>query len=84
MMSGRGLNVDSILITGTDRGIGLEFVKQLTQLPRPPKHIFATCLHRDTEVDTIANTMRGCWYRISFNISPRFVLEQCRQTPGLY
>lgn len=43
-MSEGGLSTDSVFITGTDRGIGLEFVKQLTQLQRPPKHIFATCL----------------------------------------
>jgi len=50
-MSETGLNVRSIFITGTDRGIGLEFVTQLTKLQRPPKHIFATFLSvADAEV----------------------------------
>ncbi|XP_053555496.1 C-factor-like [Bombina bombina] len=32
-----------ILITGCNRGLGLEFVRQLLELPNPPKQIFATC-----------------------------------------
>ncbi|XP_018428098.1 PREDICTED: uncharacterized protein LOC108800614 [Nanorana parkeri] len=32
-----------ILITGCNRGIGLELVRQLLQQPSPPKQIFATC-----------------------------------------
>lgn len=46
-MSGSGLRVGSLFITGASRGIGLEFVKQLTELPQPPKHIFATCRNPD-------------------------------------
>jgi NAD(P)-dependent dehydrogenase (short-subunit alcohol dehydrogenase family) len=33
----------SVFITGTSRGLGLEFVKQLIAIPQPPKHVFATC-----------------------------------------
>ena len=33
----------SIFITGGNRGIGLEIVKQLLSLPNPPESIFATC-----------------------------------------
>ena len=33
----------SIFITGGNRGIGLEIVKQLLSLPNPPEYIFATC-----------------------------------------
>lgn len=42
------LSARSVLITGANRGIGLEFVKQFLLLPNPPKHIFATCRNPDT------------------------------------
>nr|XP_013804073.1 PREDICTED: 11-cis retinol dehydrogenase-like [Apteryx mantelli mantelli] len=38
-----GLRVRSALVTGTNRGIGLEIVKQLLQMPNPPEWIFAAC-----------------------------------------
>jgi NAD(P)-dependent dehydrogenase (short-subunit alcohol dehydrogenase family) len=41
------LCVKSLFITGTSRGIGLEFVKQFLALSNPPKHIFATCRNPD-------------------------------------
>ncbi|KAM6250791.1 C-signal-like [Spheniscus humboldti] len=37
----------SVLVTGSNRGMGLELVRQLAASPRPPQHIFATC--RDPE-----------------------------------
>uniref|UniRef100_A0A8B9Z923 C-factor n=1 Tax=Buteo japonicus TaxID=224669 RepID=A0A8B9Z923_9AVES len=37
----------SVLVTGSNRGIGLELVRQLAASPWPPQHIFATC--RDPE-----------------------------------
>uniref|UniRef100_A0A8C3JTR4 C-factor-like n=1 Tax=Calidris pygmaea TaxID=425635 RepID=A0A8C3JTR4_9CHAR len=37
----------AVLLTGSNRGIGLELVKQLLGTPRPPAWIFATC--RDPE-----------------------------------
>ncbi|XP_065279015.1 C-signal-like [Emys orbicularis] len=42
-----GGNVQSVLVTGANRGIGLELVKQLVRKPNPPGWIFATC--RDPE-----------------------------------
>jgi len=42
------LSFKSVFITGSNRGIGLEFVKQLIAYPQPPKHIFATCRQPDT------------------------------------
>ena len=37
------MSLTSVLVTGANRGLGLEFVKQLVALASPPKHIFATC-----------------------------------------
>ncbi|TFJ97854.1 single-pass membrane and coiled-coil domain-containing protein 3-like [Platysternon megacephalum] len=42
-----GLSVRSVLVTGSNRGIGLELVKQLLGKSNPPQWIFATC--RDPE-----------------------------------
>ena len=32
----------SVFITGANRGIGLELVKQFLDIPNPPHHVFAT------------------------------------------
>ncbi|CAI9716147.1 CC-factor-like-like [Octopus vulgaris] len=45
------LNVKSVLITGSSRGIGLEFVKQLLRLPTPPRYVFATCRNPEKAED---------------------------------
>ncbi|XP_052283213.1 C-factor-like isoform X2 [Dreissena polymorpha] len=37
-----------VLVTGANRGIGLEFVKQFLLLKSPPKYIFACCRQPDT------------------------------------
>ncbi|KAM9302276.1 C-signal-like [Gastrophryne carolinensis] len=39
--------IHSVLITGSNRGIGLEFVQQFLKTSKPPTKIFATC--RDPE-----------------------------------
>ena len=36
------LSPKSVFITGANRGIGLEFVKQFLRLPNPPKAVVAT------------------------------------------
>lgn len=43
--------MNSILITGCNRGLGLGMVRTLVKLPQPPKHIFATC--RDSDKATV-------------------------------
>ncbi|XP_074825155.1 C-signal-like [Natator depressus] len=42
-----GLSLRSVLLTGSNRGIGLELVKQLLGKSNPPQWVFATC--RDPE-----------------------------------
>ncbi|XP_036607652.1 C-factor-like [Trichosurus vulpecula] len=37
------LSPSSVLVTGANRGLGLEFVRQLLQVPKPPQKLFATC-----------------------------------------
>ncbi|KAM9061305.1 uncharacterized protein LOC100934230 isoform X2 [Sarcophilus harrisii] len=37
------LRLSSVLVTGSNRGLGLEFIRQLLQLPHPPQMLFATC-----------------------------------------
>ena len=46
----------SVFITGCNRGIGLEFVKQLLSLNDPPEKIFATCrsLEKASELKELA------------------------------
>ncbi|XP_037825310.1 C-factor [Lucilia sericata] len=39
--------MNSILITGCNRGLGLGIVKALVKLPKPPQHLFATCRNKD-------------------------------------
>ncbi|GIY14324.1 c-factor [Caerostris darwini] len=42
------MELESVLVTGADRGIGLEFVRQLVNLPKPPRFVFATYRDRNT------------------------------------
>ncbi|KAM9122166.1 C-signal-like [Pangshura tecta] len=44
-----GFNVRSVLVTGANRGIGLELVKQFLEKSNPPEWVFATC--RDPEAE---------------------------------
>ncbi|KAH8347607.1 hypothetical protein KR067_002313 [Drosophila pandora] len=39
--------MNSILITGCNRGLGLGLVKALVGLPQPPQHLFTTCRNRE-------------------------------------
>ncbi|CAL1296320.1 unnamed protein product [Larinioides sclopetarius] len=42
------MEIESVLITGANRGIGLEIVKQLVNLPKPPRLLFATYRDKST------------------------------------
>ncbi|XP_015787322.1 uncharacterized protein LOC107364484 [Tetranychus urticae] len=50
------LNVSSVLVTGANRGIGLEFVRQLASLEPKISHVIATCRDPDAaeELKSIA------------------------------
>lgn len=45
--------MNSILITGSNRGLGLGLVKQLLAASKPTKHIFATCRNPDNAQVTL-------------------------------
>ena len=48
------LSPKSVLITGSNRGVGLELVKHFLKLPTPPSHVFAACRSPDSaHVSTI-------------------------------
>ncbi|KAL8194862.1 UNVERIFIED_CONTAM: hypothetical protein K2H54_037261, partial [Gekko kuhli] len=56
-----GLKARSILVTGSNRGIGLELVRQLSEKKNRPEWIFATC--RDPEgprAQTAVNMLTRC------------------------
>ncbi|XP_015275301.1 PREDICTED: C-factor-like [Gekko japonicus] len=40
-----GFKIESVLVTGSDRGIGLGLVQRFVELPHPPQLLFATCRH---------------------------------------
>ncbi|GBM00303.1 putative oxidoreductase C663.08c [Araneus ventricosus] len=42
VLSRKKMDVESVMVTGANRGIGLEFVRQLVKLNKPPKFVFAT------------------------------------------
>ena len=41
------MDVDSVLVTGANRGIGLEMVKQFLGQTNKPKYLFAACRSPD-------------------------------------
>ena len=54
-------NFKSIFITGGNRGLGLEFVKQFLSLPYPPEYIFATCrsLESASELNSLSEVNKN-------------------------
>lgn len=56
------LSPKNVLITGCNRGIGLEFVKQFLKLANPPQHLFACC--RNPDAATVRINLYA-WYGFS-------------------
>lgn len=70
MSAGSSLRIGSLFITGANRGIGLEFVKQLTRLPQPPRHIFATCRNPSEAKDLLQLASKhNCVHILKLDVS---------------
>ncbi|XP_068116042.1 C-signal-like [Hyperolius riggenbachi] len=54
-----------ILITGCNRGIGLELVRQLLEQPNPPKQIFATCRNPDSPQNQKLNDLAAKYKNVA-------------------
>lgn len=50
--------MNSILITGCNRGLGLGLIKALIKSPTSPKFIFATCRNLDKATVSKLNTFK--------------------------
>lgn len=52
------LSPAAVFVTGSNRGIGLELIKQFVKLQKPPKYVFAACRDPDNAKDlqTLANS----------------------------
>ena len=48
----RKMNAKTVFITGGNRGLGLEFVKNILKLEVPPQKLIVTC--RDVENATVS------------------------------
>ena len=47
------MSPSSVVVTGCNRGIGLELVRQLLAMPSPPRHLFATYRNSATAVELL-------------------------------
>jgi NAD(P)-dependent dehydrogenase (short-subunit alcohol dehydrogenase family) len=52
----------SVLITGCNRGLGLEFVKQLVKQQNPPAKIIATCRSLEKAQVNNISYVTHVWY----------------------
>lgn len=57
--------MNSILITGCSRGLGLGLVKQLLSASKPTKYIFATCRNPDKAQVTWIFSFIPIYYHLS-------------------
>lgn len=47
------MSFQNVIVTGANRGIGLEFVKQFLKLPNAPKNLIATTRKSASELDQL-------------------------------
>ena len=78
----------SVLVTGANRGIGLEFVRQFLSLSPPPKHIIATCRTPESadELKKLASSSSGRVHVLALDVknyeSYSGLVEQVGQIVG--
>ncbi|XP_069134900.1 C-signal-like isoform X1 [Argopecten irradians] len=75
----------AVLITGANRGLGLEFVRQIVRFSTPPKYLFATC--RNPESATSLQEMakeHSCIKVMKFDVTDhREIQAVCDRTRHL-
>ena len=69
---------ENVLITGANRGIGLEFVKQFAALPKPPAHVFAGCRTPDQ-----AKVLKVSFTQMVFSMSFRMGFDARKPVFGV-
>lgn len=74
----------SILITGANRGLGLEFVKQFLSSVPTPKHIIATCRQPDKadQLKTVANGSNGTVHVVKLDVKDYAQYDQVVKQVG--
>jgi len=78
----------SVLVTGANRGIGLEFVRQFLSLSPPPKHIIVTCRAPESadELKKLASSASGQVHVLALDVknyaSYSGLVEQVGQIVG--
>ncbi|XP_045195874.1 C-factor-like isoform X2 [Mercenaria mercenaria] len=73
------LSPKSVLITGSNRGIGLEFVRQFLKFADPPKYIFASCRlpEKASELTEIAKTS-PCVHVIKLDVADHSSIKNAK------
>uniref|UniRef100_A0A8C2A9R9 C-factor n=1 Tax=Cyprinus carpio TaxID=7962 RepID=A0A8C2A9R9_CYPCA len=66
---------DSVLVTGSNRGIGLELVRQLVDSPTPPVQIFAGCRDPNGQRSQVRNHANTIQKSLTYTTSPTSIAE---------
>ena len=74
----------SILITGANRGLGLEFVKQFLSSVPTPKHIIAICRQPDKadQLKAVANGSNGTVHVVKLDVKDYAQYDQVVKQVG--